>query len=101
MSLHQQTKKIIAVAVLAAFVLCVLFGTCGLAVSSHHDCSGAHCRTCERIVALKTAVDLLQYAVPAVLLCGVLYARLHGLYAAKPQPLYPHSAVHLKIKLNR
>ena len=100
MSLKNKTKQIIAVVALAAFVLFTVFGTVGLVITSHHNCEGIHCRTCERIALIKNAVNMINAACIVLCFTVALHTRTYLFTAKMPLKIFYATTVSLKTKLN-
>ena len=98
--MKKNLKRIVAVVVLAAFVFFAVFGMAGLVISSHHDCTGAHCHTCARIAAIEKTVGALSLAI-ALIICSLpAFKELKMLTAKTPPAFEFFTTVSLKVKLN-
>ena len=98
--MKNKAKQIVAVVALAAFVLFTVFGTIGLVITSHHNCEGIHCHTCERIAVIKNVVNIIKTG--CAVLCWFLFVRGCFLLLTTKMPLkiFYSTAVSLKTKLN-
>ena len=100
-SLKKKTRQFFAVVALAAFLLFSVFGTLGLVMTSHHECTGMHCHICEGIAMIHRTVEIIQLSAIGILLAVVFYKGILLLHSEKTLPKFTFSTtVSLKIKLN-
>ena len=98
--MKNKTKQVIAVVALATFVLFTVFGTVGLVITSHHNCEGIHCHTCERIAVIKNTVSMIKAACALLCFTVALHARSYLFAAKMPPKIFYATTVRLKTKLN-
>ena len=98
--MRKKIKRLLAAALLLSFVFFTVFGAVGVAISSHHNCTGVHCQTCVRVAAIEKTLGVLKLAI--IVIVGVSAAKrgMEMLAVKVPNEFAFLTSVDLKIKLN-
>ena len=98
--MKKRTKRIIAVVCLAAFVFFSVFSAVGLVTSVHHNCSGMHCRTCEKIAVIESVASMFKAVFILIAVMSFVSEFIKFLAAKLPPEFNFFTAVTLKTKLS-
>ena len=98
--MKKRTKRILAVVFLAAFIFFSVFSAIGLVTSVHHNCTGIHCRTCEKIAVIENVVSMFKAAIIIIAVMSFVSEFIKLLAAKMPSEFNFFTAVTLKTKLS-